>query len=208
MTTSSAIISFSIAAGLLTITPGLDTALVLRTAAVEGSRKGFAAATGICAGVMIWGIVVAIGIAALLSASRIAYDIMRYAGAAYLIYLGAQMLLRPRRDFMIDEETPSRSGSHAWFIRGLMTNLLNPKVGVFYVSFLPQFIPSNSDPGIFSVMLAAIHATEGIVWFTLLLIATRPILGRLRSPGVVTALDRVTGVVLCAFAARLALKAR
>jgi threonine/homoserine/homoserine lactone efflux protein len=96
MTASEALLAFTVAAGLLTVTPGLDTALVLRTAAVEGSRRALAAGLGVCLGCLGWGIVVAVGLGALLAVSETAYAVLRWAGAAYLIYLGAQMILGTR----------------------------------------------------------------------------------------------------------------
>jgi threonine/homoserine/homoserine lactone efflux protein len=191
------------------MTPGLDTALVLRTVAVEGHRRAFAAAGGICTGVIIWGVVMAFGLGALLAASRQAYDILRWAGAAYLFYLGIGMLLRPRRSFDVSVARSSGVQGHGgWYLRGMLTNLLNPKVGVFYVSFLPQFIPQDQSVRIFSVLLASIHSIEGILWFSLLIVATRPIIGALRRPAMIQALDRITGFVLIACGMRLAVEAR
>ena len=86
-----------------------------------------------------------------------------------------------------------------WFVRGLLTNLLNPKVGIFYVTFLPQFIPSGVSLTSFSVLLACIHATEGILWFSVLTLATRPLARWLKRPRVVRTLDRATGTVLIGF---------
>src|SRR5258708_12952731 len=91
-----ALLSFMAAAGLLTITPGLDTALVLRTAAVEGPRRAMLAGAGICVGCLAWGLGASVGLGALLAASELAYDILRIVGACYLILLGGKLLLRPR----------------------------------------------------------------------------------------------------------------
>lgn len=200
------LIAFTIAAALLTVTPGLDTALVLRTAAVESRRSALLAGLGICLGCLAWGAVVAMGLGMLLAASELAYTALRYAGAAYLLYLGLTLILSNRDDFGDTLGAPPRgSGGLLWFRRGLLTNLLNPKVGIFYVSFLPQFIPASAGVALWTLLLAAIHALLGLVWFLALILATRPIAAALRRPRIIRALDRATGTVFLAFAARLAL---
>ena len=216
MTIYHALLAFTLAAGLLTLTPGLDTALVLRTAAVEGSRRAMLAGVGICCGLLMWGLTVSLGLGTLLAASQLAYRVLRIAGACYLIFLGTKMLLRKYQPASaMDEGTSpqvfaspvSASGSR-WFVRGILTNLLNPKVGVFYVTFLPQFIPGGVSVISFSMLLAAIHATEGILWFIVLILATRPLSRWLRRPSVAKTLDRATGTVLVGFGLGLVLDKR
>lgn len=208
-----AVMAFSVAAALLTITPGLDTALVLRTAAVEGGRQAMLAGGGISLGSVLWGCAAALGLGMVLALSETAYLIVQIAGAAYLLYLGGGMLKaaifhRPAPIPSGQDLVPSTSRKRNWFVRGLLTNLLNPKVGAFYMSFLPQFIPAGSNIAAFSVMLAAIHAVMGLLWFAALVLATRPLSGLLRRPIVTRALDGVTGAALIAFGLRLALEKR
>lgn len=197
------LIAFTIAAALLTVTPGLDTALVLRTAASEGGRRAFLAGLGICLGCLIWGAVVALGLGVLLQASELAYTLLRWAGAAYLIYLGVKLIRSRREDFGLDQAAVGREG--AWLWRGLLTNVLNPKIGVFYVSFLPQFVPAGADIALTTLLLAAIHAVLGLIWFAALILATRPLAAALRRPQTIRLLDRLTGGVFLLFGARLAL---
>ena len=201
--TATALIAFVLAAGLLTVTPGIDSALVLRTAGVEGARKAALAGLGIALGCLAWGVFVALGLGLLLQASELAYTILRWAGAAYLVWLGIK-LIRSRREGLIEAEAEKTDGG-AWLRRGLLTNLLNPKVGIFYVSFLPQFIPAGADVQSTTILLAAIHAGLGLTWFGALILATRPIAAALRRPGTVRLLDRVTGGLFLMFGARLAL---
>jgi len=198
------LIAFTVAASLLTITPGLDTALVLRTAASEGPRRAMLAGLGIALGCFGWGIIVALGLGALLAASHLAYNILRWVGAAYLLYLGIGLLRAPRRDFAVATADQRPTSGVRWLARGFLTNILNPKVGVFYVSFLPQFIPANANVAATTIALAVIHALLGIVWFVALTLATRPITRLLRNGPVVTWLDRITGGVFIAFGVRLA----
>lgn len=210
MSVAQALLAFSAAAALLTITPGLDTALVLRTAAVEGSRRAALAALGIVSGCLAWGAAVALGLGVLLAASTLAFDILKWAGAAYLLGLGIGLILKPRERFDLSISTAGpRTGSDlAWMRRGFLTNLLNPKVGVFYVSFLPQFLPQGAPAGPFIFLLAAVHATMGLLWFAALIAATRPLADILQRAPVVRWLDRLTGGVFLAFGVRLALARR
>jgi threonine/homoserine/homoserine lactone efflux protein len=202
--------AFVLAAGLLTITPGLDTAMVLRTAAVEGPRRAALAALGIGMGCLAWGVAVALGLGVLLTASKTAYTVIKWAGAAYLVWIGLGLVLRPRKAFDL---TPSKAEAgiargHNWFVRGLVTNVLNPKVGVFYVSFLPQFVPAGVSAAPFIVLLAAIHVALGLAWFAGLIGATAPLKQWLSRAVVVRWLDRVTGGVFLAFGLKLALDRR
>lgn len=252
MTTTTALIAFALAAGILTITPGLDTALVLRTSAIEGARRALMAGLGICAGCLVWGAGAALGLGSLLAMSTLAYDILRIGAAIYLCYLGARLLWRTRQaapsasprtpagELAIGEPAAATAraagapaagspaagapaaGSPAapaspvahdttamgWFLRGCLTNVLNPKVGVFYITFLPQFIPQGADVLQFSLLLAVLHAAMGVLWFALLVAATRPVARWLARPSVARGLDRLTGGVFIAFGLRLALERR
>jgi threonine/homoserine/homoserine lactone efflux protein len=198
---ASSLLAFTAAASLLTVTPGLDTALVLRTAAAEGPRRSLAAALGICLGCLAWGVVVALGLGILLQASQLAFTILKYAGAAYLAWLGVRLLLSKRDRF----DGRSRAGRGNWLARGFLTNALNPKVGIFYVSFLPQFVPAGANVPATILLLAIVHAALGLLWFLLLVAATRPLARALERPKIIRALDRATGAVFLLFAARLAL---
>ncbi|ERI53206.1 lysine transporter LysE [Pseudomonas sp. EGD-AK9] len=169
------LIAFTLAATLLTLTPGIDTALVLRAAAVEGRRQAFRAALGINAGCLLWGAAVAFGLGALLAVSEFAYNLLKYCGAAYLAWLGLNLLLRPRSSLALAQASGKPDAN--WFLRGLLGNLLNPKVGIFYVSVLPQLIPQGQPLIAWTFGLVGIHVALGLVWAALLIGATQP-LGR------------------------------
>ena len=210
MTAVAALLAFTATAALLTITPGLDTALVLRTAAAEGPRRAMLAAAGIALGCLAWALLVGAGLGALLAASQLAYEVLRWAGALYLLALGVKLIGAPRRmlDLSVSAERTIAPARPNWLLRGFLTNMLNPKIGVFYVSFLPQFIPPGSSVLGWSVLLASIHNVLGLAWFGALVAATRPLLGALRKPGVMTWLDRLTGMLFIGFGLKLALGAR
>jgi threonine/homoserine/homoserine lactone efflux protein len=208
MTVVQALAAYVMAAGLLTVTPGLDTALVLRTAAVEGPKRALLAALGINFGCLVWGAAVALGLGALLAASAVAFTVLKWAGAAYLVWLGLKLLLKPRERFDVAGGGPTGGGDLTWMRRGFLTNLLNPKIGVFYVSFLPQFLPDGVAAGPFIFLLASVHVAIGSLWSGVLIAGTRPIAGVLQRAAVVRWLDRVTGGVFVGFGLRLALERR
>ena len=203
MTIAPALLAFLIAATILTITPGLDTALVLRSAAAGGTRPAAFAAIGIALGCLVWGAIVAIGLGALLAASELAYAVLRWAGAAYLLWLGFHLVLRPRRRFDAPARGDRRPDQWEALRQGFFTNLLNPKVGIFYISFLPQFVPAGTDVATLTFLLAAIHVLLGLIWFSALIVATVPIARLLRRPAVVRVMDRLTGGLFIMFGAKL-----
>ncbi|SPX55660.1 translocator protein, LysE family [Klebsiella pneumoniae] len=171
MLVTDSLLAYTLAATLLTLTPGLDTALILRTATAEGGRKALHAALGIDLGCFIWGALVAFGLGALLAVSELAYTLLKWCGAGYLCWLGIQLLLRPRQQF---NTHPAESDSTSnWFLRGMLGNVLNPKMGVFYVSFLPQFIPAGHSPISWTFLLVTIHVLIGTLWSLTLITATR-----------------------------------
>lgn len=208
MTGLSLLLAFVVAATILTITPGVDTAMVLRAATVEGRRPAIFAALGILLGCLIWGAAVALGLGALLRASEMAYTIVKFVGAGYLLWLGAKLVLRPREGLDVADGSvaPKRSGGA--FLQGFLTNMLNPKIGVFYVTFLPQFVPhSISDSaGVagYTFFLACLHVLLTVVWFGALIGAAAPLGRFLRRPGAVKTMDRLTGGVFMAFGLKLA----
>ena len=209
MTVFPSLLAFGLAATLLTITPGLDTAMVLRSAVAGGPRQAIATAIGIGLGCLAWGAAVALGLGIVLTASALAYTIVKWAGAAYLLWLGAKLLLHPRNGG-VGNAAPSAVavGRGEALRRGFLTNLLNPKIGVFYVTFLPQFVPPGYDVALFSFALACIHVVLGTAWFALLIAVTAPLNRQLRKPKVVRTLDRMTVAIFVAFGVKLALSAR
>jgi len=202
-----AVIGFAVVAGLLTMLPGIDTALVLRASIMRGPRAAYATVAGICTGLLVWGVAAAIGVTAILAASQVAFDIVRWAGAVYLVGLGITLLWQSRsadRIPRVGTEVDAES-SFTSFRRGLLTNLLNPKIGVFYMAVLPQFIPVDASALSAGVVLALVHVVESIIWFSLLIWGTRLLKAWLERTAVKVWLDRITGGVLVGFGIKVAL---
>lgn len=206
MTVNDSLFAFSLAALLLTLTPGLDTALILRTACAEGGKKAFHAALGIDAGCFVWGTLVALGLGALLAVSEVAYTVLKVCGAVYLSWLGLQLLISPRSSFSNDYD--DNGSQRNWFIRGMLGNVLNPKMGIFYVSFLPQFIPAGHSPLIWTFILVSIHVAIGTVWSVTLILSTHYASAVLKKSRFVRMMDRATGGLFLCFAAKLAMSTR
>ena len=219
MTATAALLAFTLAAAILTVTPGLDNALVLRTAAVEGGRRALLAGLGISTGCLAWGAAAAFGSdrcwpcppSPTTCAHRRGRLSVLPGRATAVEHLARTPPGRPGRRLRAaggGTVRPSASGGAGWFMRGCLTNALNPKIGVFYVTFLPQFIPAGADVMRFSLLLAAVHAVLGMLWFGLLVAATRPLARWLSRPAVMRGLDRMTGAVFIAFGLKLALEKR
>ncbi|MFG2531028.1 LysE family translocator [Streptomyces sp. NPDC048516] len=202
--------SFTLVVGLLTLTPGLDTALILRTAGLGHRRRAWGVVLGIQTGTLLWGALTSLGLTALLTASQLAYETLRWAGAGYLLWLGARMVwstVRRTRGTAV-EDGVSRAATAdtlgGGWRQGALTNLLNPKIGVFYVAVLPQFIPAGAPHFTTGVLLACVHILLGVLWSTALIYCARALSGWLRRPAARRTLDRVTGTVIVGFGIRLA----
>lgn len=199
------LIPYLIAITLLTITPGLDTTLIIRTATLEGKTKAFQAALGINLGCIVWGIIVACGLGALLMTSDLAFNLLKWMGAIYLAWLGLNLILKPRSQLAGLNDSATAQN---WFIKGFWGNLLNPKVGIFYISFLPQFIPQSSSPIIWTMGLVMIHVVIGLFWSIFLIVAMQSISAYLKQPKFIQYMDRITGSVFLLFALKLAFSKR
>lgn len=212
-TIASALVSFALVAGLVTITPGLDTALVLRSALIQGRASAYATAAGVCTGCLVWGVAAAVGVSAVLTASEVAYTVLRLVGAAYLIWLGLRWLVASiRRDrasaALAADDNSSNLSSWASWRQGLGVNILNPKIGAFYVALLPQFIPTDVSPVLMGMLLATVHSFEGILWFTLIIAGAHRMRTWLRRPRVQRGMNGITGATLIGVGVALAVPER
>ncbi|KDA94232.1 lysine transporter LysE [Pantoea agglomerans Eh318] len=135
-----------------------------------------------------------------------AYTVLKVCGAVYLSWLGLQLLIRPRSSFSDGDDNNVSQGS--WFIRGMLGNVLNPKMGIFYVSFLPQFIPAGHSPLIWTFILVSIHVAIGTIWSVTLILSTHFASAVLKKSRVVRVMDRATGGLFLCFAAKLAISTK
>ena len=211
------LLAFLVVAGLLTITPGADMALVMRHALGGGTRSAFFASLGICLGTLIWGTASAFGVSVVFARSAIAFAVLKYVGGAYLLYLGARAIggalrrsagpegprLRP-----IPENKRRGPSRAAAFLQGLLTNLLNPKVAVFYLTFLPQFVAADRSVLTQSVFLAATHVVMGLIWLTIYARFIDRMAAVLLTERVKRRIEAVTGAVLMTLGIRLDLARR
>jgi RhtB (resistance to homoserine/threonine) family protein len=195
---------------LAAMAPGPDFAIVIRQSVVSGVRSGMAAALGVGAGVFVWAVSAAVGVAALLAASATAFTVVKVVGAAYLLYLGIRALrAATRRDDETDAGSTERADATVWtsFRQGLITNVLNPKAAAFFVALMPQFVGGDSAYGA-TLLLAGIAGATAIAWFCVLANLVGAVRRLLTRPAVRRAIDAVTGTALVALGIRLAATSR
>ncbi|MEU8581405.1 LysE family translocator [Streptomyces abikoensis] len=202
---TAAILGFALFSLLVAMAPGPDTLLVLRNCLRGGRRTGSATALGAAAGSLAWGIAAALGLAAALQRWDAAFTVVRLAGAAYLVFLGAQVLWAQRRAGAAAVEVPDEGGQAPGvgeaLRQGLLSCLLNPKVGVFFVAVVPQFLPEGGEGGSAlgtTLLFGAVDAAVAGVWLLLVAAGATRLLGWLRRPRVHRNLERTTGGVLVA----------
>jgi threonine/homoserine/homoserine lactone efflux protein len=195
------VLPFLLVSAIVVVTPGVDMALVTKNALLHGRSAARATALGVNLGIFLWSLAAALGLAAVIAASAPAFTAIKLVGAAYLVYLGLRTLLRPHH-----RPTVVRRGSS--FRQGLASNLLNPKIAVFFTSLLPQFVDAEHAQPLDLLLLGLLFNCIGVAW--LLAYAELAARGRdvLRRPRVKRALDRVSGIALVALGVRLAFERR
>jgi threonine/homoserine/homoserine lactone efflux protein len=205
------LLSFLAVAGVVIITPGPDTALTIRNALLGGRRHGTLTGAGVATGQAVWALSTSLGLAALLRAFQPAYVAIKLAGAAYLIYLGAHSLTtafrHPERTAEGSQAPRSRLASQS-FRQGILSNLGNPKMAVFFLSLLPQFVPSgaNSFPDL--LLFGLVFSSMTFIWLTAYSIAVAKFGDVLRGPRVRRALDALAGAALIGLGVRVATESR
>ncbi|SHL99172.1 LysE family translocator [Vreelandella subglaciescola] len=204
--------SFVVAITLLSLTPGVDTLLVIRNTARGGVRDGIATSVAICCGLFVHATVSALGISLILLQSAVAFNVLKLAGAAYLIWLGVQSLRVARRGralavdgAMHGAASPSRLQAVK---EGFVSNVLNPKTIVFYMAFLPQFIAPGDPALVKSLWLAGVHFVIANIWQISVVLMVGRANRWLASARVGRALNGLTGSVLVAFGIKLAFEQR
>ncbi len=207
MTLDGSILAFTGVAALLTILPGADMALVAKVTLLDGRRAAFFTSLGICAGLPLHATASALGLSLILATSTEAFAVVKFAGAAYLAYLG----IRTIRDSFAAAAVPAVTAAparsrRAAFAQGFLSNVLNPKVALFYLTFLPQFISPGDNVLAKSLLLAGIHAVLGLVWLPLYAYAIDRIGAVIR--GARRWLERLSGSALIGLGVRLAFERR
>ena len=202
----SAFLTFALAGALIVLIPGPDTLIVLRNVVLSGRREGAWTSLGVLTGLVVWSMAATLGLTALLRASQDGYLILRLVGAAYLLYVGAQALRSRVLRQPTDTAPPTRSLVGRGYRAGLTTDLLNPKVGVFFITFFPAFIPRHAPVAAMTVGLSAIFVAETAFYFAALLLFVRRLSAWMGSERVRRRLNRATGLVLIGFGVRLAVE--
>lgn len=195
----------------LTVSPGPDFALVTRTVFAQGRSAGWWTSLGVVTGHLTWGVAAGIGVAAVLNASAAVYTVLRLAGAAYLIWLGLHALFSRGHAEEAQGAASERQGAtnrRSAYRQGLTNDLLNPKIGVFYTTLLPQFIAPGQPVFLTSILLAGIFALIVAAWLGLCVVLLARASALFRRSGVRRALERITGAVLVALGIRLVFEQR
>jgi threonine/homoserine/homoserine lactone efflux protein len=195
------VLPFLAVSAIVMITPGVDMALATKNALLHGRAAARATALGVNLGIFLWTLAAALGLAAVIAASAAAFTAIKLAGALYLVYLGVRALLG-------SHERAAVVARGSAFRQGLASNLLNPKIAVFFTSLLPQFVDAVHARPQDLLLLGVLFNCMGVVWlltYAELAARGRDVLGR---PRVQRTLDRLTGVALIGLGARLAFERR
>ncbi len=197
---------FIATAVILVITPGQDTFFILGRSLSGGRAAGIAAALGITAGSVIHTFAAALGLSALLATSPYAFMAVKFAGAAYLIYIGVRALLTRASGLPGHDTTAGDDGRWPAFRQGIVSNLLNPKVALFFLALMPQFIEAASTHKVGAFLaLGLSFVTLGVAWCLVLAVAAAKLRGAfLRRPSMANVLNKVAGAMFIALGLKLA----
>jgi threonine/homoserine/homoserine lactone efflux protein len=200
--------AFILAAILLILTPGADTMYIVGRSMAQGKKAGIYSALGISTGILCHTTFVAFGLSLIVARSAMAFDVIKYAGAVYLVYLGVKMALaRPDIKFEADKR---RVSTRKLYASGVLTNVLNPKVALFFLVFLPQFVKTSyAHSPLPFIILGVIFVIPGTVWSIILAISSAKLSGTISQNSKITLwLNRITGGVFIGLGLKLALIGR
>ena len=198
-------------AAIVIVVPGPDTAVVTKNVLIHGRRAAFGTSLGVSAGLSVWTVAAAVGVASVVRASAVAFTVLKLVGALYLIWLGLQALRAAARSGsaagMSTGDRPAMSALGG-FRQGFLSDLANPKIGVFFTSLLPQFVSPGHAVLLPFLALGAVFVLMTVLWLSVYCLVAARAAETLQRPRVKAALDRVTGVVLIALGLRLAVEHR
>ncbi|MBD2755376.1 LysE family translocator [Spirosoma validum] len=199
--------TYVLSAILLNVTPGNDTIFVLSRSISQGKTAGIMSVLGIATGILIHTTMAALGLSIIVAKSDLLFAIIRYAGAAYLLYIGYRML-RNRRSFATDDPTQRKSLSLSKvYLDGVITNILNPKMALFFLAFLPQFInPASTNTFLSFLTLGVTFTITGSIWCLILVSFASAISAKLkRSVKLSSSINKACGFVLIGLGVKVAL---
>ena len=198
-------------AAIVIVVPGPDTAVVTKNVLVHGRRVAFGTSLGVSAGLSVWTLAAALGVASVVRASYVAFTVLKLIGALYLVWLGLQALRAARHaGSETHHSTAGKPGMSVLggFRQGLLSDLANPKIGIFFTSLLPQFVDPGHPVLLPFVALGAVFVLMTVLWLSVYCVVAARAARTLQRPRVKAALDRVTGVVLIGLGLRLAIEHR
>lgn len=200
--------TFLIAAILLNITPGADTIYILSRSISQGKKAGILSAFGISTGALVHCIIAAFGLSVIIAQSANAFITIKYLGATYLIFLGVKALItKSKNEFELEQVHIKKVSNRKIYISGILTNILNPKVALFFLAFLPQFIdPNYATNSLSFIILGLAFITTGTIWCLLLALFSAKVSDSIRNNySIKRWLNRTTGVIFIALGIKLAL---
>lgn len=193
--------------------PGTDTTVVVKNTLKEGNKGGYATILGIISGLVVHTLAAVVGLSAIIASSSLLFEIIKYAGVAYLLYVGIITLFSTPNGLAVSLTAANNEGvtdsgnvsSKSSYIQGLYSNVLNPKSFIFYFTFLPQFVDVHANYFTQLILLAGILMLVAAVWFTILTFAIDRFKHWLKNPVIIGKIQRILGVMLIVFAVRLVL---
>ncbi|MCG6200646.1 LysE family translocator [Psychromonas antarctica] len=200
--------TFLIAITILTLTPGLDTALVIRNSSRSGYIDGCVTSLGICSGLFVHAMFSALGISAILLQSADLFQVVKWIGAAYLMWLGFTSLRsihKGAHKIVVNEDNKKSFSARRSLREGFLSNVLNPKTAIFYLAFLPQFIDLNYSPVLQSFTMASVHFLIAMMWQCSLAFAINSAKNLFKSSALTNWMEGITGMVLILLGAKLLL---
>lgn len=199
------LVSFVVAAVLLVLLPGPDSLVVIRGLSAGGRAGGIRTSAGVVCGLLGWIVAAVLGLSALLQASEVGFEVLKVVGGLYLMWMGVQSL-RTMRRAATDLESPPTSASRwsSGFVAGFLTDLLNPKIGILFVTLLPGFVPAGWSVAVTTFGLGLVYLLLTVLYFAALVLAAGRISTWMATPRIRRRIDGVAGLALVGFGLRLA----